>query len=988
MNRSFFLLLSMSLATIPAAAVSKIAVLDFQGSGLSPDPDTHIERLGQLTDAARSGAILAVKGRYNVLTKVNQEEVLAAQGFDPMTCIGECDVAIMRRMAVEFGVTGQVVAIATRWRITLQLYNVKSGVAMDTEVVNIEGSQPDEMLLDAMDRVGVATQAILKRALRLSGAAVTSIAEGTIGDPTGELNFGSSGRVQVTFASEPSGAVVLLDGDLLCNETPCTKLVAPGAHDLQMTKAEYHMERQPVDLTKGTGTVRWSLRPKFGTIDVVTDPPGLGISINGDPSHGQSPLRQLRLTAGPYRILVADRCFRELGEQILLQEGEHRTIRIDPPPKQIGLLVDAKDLKGDDAIVNVSVDGEARGNNADFIPTSVCAQQLRVTFPDGKVIDKALSIDGSKVHHRVTVSLLDEKVKETRLQVTSNVTGATVYVDGERAGVAPISMSILPGAHEVKVEHPGYDTHQTTVRAAAGDTATAWVELQETWNPFRSAPLTTTEWNFFSTPSSERVLRVPFPQRQTDTPKDGAFVMGLGMDFGLQINPYRVSEDIATPGFGGDLRLRPEFRIHPDLGILELDVMGTSDWTSLFGFESIELVNAGLLSGDLVTRASVNRLGRLALSAENVIGFSQNMGRVYRANGSTLPLGAWSNEDQLEEFHNTLDSRVTLTPGLGLSLEGGYQLDVRRYFPMRAISSFDNALDVFRVPSYFAAGHAESLQSLDPDGSIPVDNRYTEVFPALLDSLQHTGFTEISFRPLSEFQLHTRLGLGVFENVATTLTPLEAMAGLTFASDGFQASVQLGVDAPVEDLAPSCTGDWCWAVGDVHVGYVDDDLELNLWLRRKNVMVPLYAMQTVNDAELVVRLPMVQRISYAELYGRVAALQFGAPLEAENDAGIKSLPFPLSSPGSSQRMDLMGEAGVKLHGTLSTVTRLEALAAFEMYESPSRALSRLPGIEPTSINWLHFRFGMTLTTSFDVVEPDELREVGNTLDALMDALFG
>ena len=46
----------------------------------------------------------------------------------------------------------------------------------------------------------------------------------------------SSSKGIVQFSSHPSGAIVRMDGSLLCQSTPCSKEVALGGHKIVMEK--------------------------------------------------------------------------------------------------------------------------------------------------------------------------------------------------------------------------------------------------------------------------------------------------------------------------------------------------------------------------------------------------------------------------------------------------------------------------------------------------------------------------------------------------------------------------------------------------------------------------------------------------------------------------------------------------------------------------------------------------------------------------------
>lgn len=58
--------------------------------------------------------------------------------------------------------------------------------------------------------------------------------------------------------------------------------------------------------------------------------------------------------------------------------------------------------------------------------------------------------------------------EEGYLSVETNPSGATVYIDGQSYGTAPIYVSLAAGSYSVRITKSGYDTYSTTVRISDG----------------------------------------------------------------------------------------------------------------------------------------------------------------------------------------------------------------------------------------------------------------------------------------------------------------------------------------------------------------------------------------------------------------------------------------------------------------------------------------------------------------------------------------
>jgi hypothetical protein len=76
----------------------------------------------------------------------------------------------------------------------------------------------------------------------------------------------------VRFESSPKGAVVMVDGDLLCQETPCSKELELGNVTVAMHKERYASHEELIEIRKNIGTISWELKPNFGWLSVVSAP--------------------------------------------------------------------------------------------------------------------------------------------------------------------------------------------------------------------------------------------------------------------------------------------------------------------------------------------------------------------------------------------------------------------------------------------------------------------------------------------------------------------------------------------------------------------------------------------------------------------------------------------------------------------------------------------------------------------------------------------
>ncbi len=98
---------------------------------------------------------------------------------------------------------------------------------------------------------------------------------------TGAADWNPEGDelAMVSFASEPAGAMVLIDNKPVC-QTPCISDVSPGNHRVAMHKPKYVSRDEPARLQAGH-KLSWRLMPDFATLTVTTEPAGVVVTVDG-----------------------------------------------------------------------------------------------------------------------------------------------------------------------------------------------------------------------------------------------------------------------------------------------------------------------------------------------------------------------------------------------------------------------------------------------------------------------------------------------------------------------------------------------------------------------------------------------------------------------------------------------------------------------------------------------------------------------------------
>ena len=205
------------------ARADRLAVLELRGSA-------EVDALIMLTNAVRAGAVDALRGtEVSVMTRENMAMLLGDMGIDADCAEGVCEVETARNLGAQFVLSGEVLRVEGSWAVDLKLHETKGATLLDTrEAVGSSHLDLREVLKAGSERLVAEALGLRAPEPRASG--------GLIREESAGFELESAAEHVVTFESEPSGAVVLSGGTLLCSATPCSKRMQEGGHRIEMQK--------------------------------------------------------------------------------------------------------------------------------------------------------------------------------------------------------------------------------------------------------------------------------------------------------------------------------------------------------------------------------------------------------------------------------------------------------------------------------------------------------------------------------------------------------------------------------------------------------------------------------------------------------------------------------------------------------------------------------------------------------------------------------
>ncbi|MBI2372919.1 MAG: SUMF1/EgtB/PvdO family nonheme iron enzyme [Deltaproteobacteria bacterium] len=306
-------------------------------------------------------------------------------GFDENL---QCEVG--KELSANSLLEASVVGDSKRPRLTLQLRSVETGCLSASGVVDLDPDRAASSVAEAMttlvNRTRTETQLPGGNAARPKKAAPKRIDPSSIEEKPSDWVPEASDEVLVSFSSTPAGAVVLVDGDVLCQSTPCRKELSKGPHSVAMQKERYEKRSERVTAA-ANAKIDWKLEAAVGVISVSSEPSALPVFVDGS-KVGETPLSTHELDPGAHEVWVEDKCYLKKGERFGLAKGESRSLTFSPVARESALEVRAEDGDGNAAEGEVFVDGKRLGSAPGTWKVALCARKVEVRSTDGSFEDE------------------------------------------------------------------------------------------------------------------------------------------------------------------------------------------------------------------------------------------------------------------------------------------------------------------------------------------------------------------------------------------------------------------------------------------------------------------------------------------------------------------------------------------------------------------------------------------------------------------------
>jgi len=185
----------------------------------------------------------------------------------------------------------------------------------------------------------------------------------------------------ITINSNPQGAMVKIDGKLICQTTPCQRVVDEGQREIVLQKELYATKTQMINVQRGKD-IKIDLDPDFGWLEIKSPYDGVDVFLDGK-NIGKTPIPKMQITPGPHLIEPKGDCFNTVPEQIIVEKLKVKSVSLSIQEKSAAIEVYSKDEKGNDIEADVFVDGKNVGTSPGTFKIPLCSKEAIVINGDG-----------------------------------------------------------------------------------------------------------------------------------------------------------------------------------------------------------------------------------------------------------------------------------------------------------------------------------------------------------------------------------------------------------------------------------------------------------------------------------------------------------------------------------------------------------------------------------------------------------------------------
>ncbi len=274
---------------------------------------------------------------------------------------------------------------------------------------------------------------------------------------TAELHM-KVGRVNIN--SEPSNAIILMDGKKVGTTPEILTDIKPGEHIVEVRMKGFDTWSESVEVRGDKENVIAAvLEETIGSISIKSNLSGAVIYLDGK-EVGTTPDTITSVSTGIHVIEVKMDGYAEWTKKINMKEGEEITLNVI-----LQSITGTVNLESEPTEAIILLDGEDVGKSPKTMTGIKAGKHELEVRMDGYVSwVKMIKVKAGKEY--AFTALLQRR--RGSLMITSDPSNATIYIQDKKIGKSPKTVTeLIPGNYTVEVKHDEYQTWSDNVEIAS-----------------------------------------------------------------------------------------------------------------------------------------------------------------------------------------------------------------------------------------------------------------------------------------------------------------------------------------------------------------------------------------------------------------------------------------------------------------------------------------------------------------------------------------
>ena len=275
----------------------------------------------------------------------------------------------------------------------------------------------------------------------------------------------------IMIESEPTNARLYLDGKDVGKAPETIKNILPGKHLLEARMDGYEDWSEIVDVEAyKDNALKAVLQQKPGSISIKSEPTNATIYLDGD-EIGITPQNITDLKPGKYTVEVGMDRYEVWSECVDVVPNKTITLKATLQLRTGSIMIESVPTKA-----RIYLDGKEAG---------VTPETLRSIVPGTHKVE--IKMDGLEIWREIVEIEADKEstlkavlqLKPGSINIKSEPTNATMYLDGKEIGTTPATITdLMPGEYKLELKMDGYDVWGESINVETDIEVTLTATLQ------------------------------------------------------------------------------------------------------------------------------------------------------------------------------------------------------------------------------------------------------------------------------------------------------------------------------------------------------------------------------------------------------------------------------------------------------------------------------------------------------------------------------